>query len=73
MRDIAALLFGTHSAGARGARGARGGWDSPPVPTGDWCQTTPGEGTLEWLGLTVGPRGRTRRGYRPRTTRARTR
>jgi hypothetical protein len=38
------------------------GWDRPPVPTGDWCQTSPGEGTLEWLGLTFGPRGRTRRG-----------
>jgi hypothetical protein len=35
------------------------GWDNPPTPTGDWCQSSPGRGTLEWLGLTLGSRRRT--------------
>jgi hypothetical protein len=34
------------------------GWDSPPAPAGDWCQSSPGRGTLEWLGLTLGSRHR---------------
>lgn len=76
MRDIVALLFGTVQERGPGqgreacVPGDTRGWDCPPVPTGDWCQTSPGEGTLEWLGLklgSLGPQGRTRRGYSPRT------
>jgi hypothetical protein len=38
------------------------GWDDPPAPAGDWCQTSPGQGTLDWLGLTRRRDRRTRRG-----------
>jgi hypothetical protein len=68
MRDIAALLFGSEPGEQREPREPREAClpgrpdtiDGPPLPTGDWCQTQPGRGTLEWLGLI-----RTRRAGRP--------
>ena len=56
MRDIAALLFGADPAEPRDA----GICDSPPAPSGDWCQTPPGAGALGWLGLTGSGQARRR-------------
>ena len=73
MRDIA-LLFGTEPGEPRRQPEPREpreacvpGWDSPPAPAGDWCKTSPGRGTLEWLGLTFRSGGRARPLYSMRT------
>lgn len=69
MRDIAALLFGgepgkprepheSHEACLPRDPRTMGG---PPRPAGDWCQTPPGRGTLEWLGRSFRGKGRIRR------------
>jgi hypothetical protein len=71
MRNIAALLFGAEPGAEPGEPHALRdprepreecvpGWDDAPAPTGDWCKTPPGRGTLEWLGLTLRSGGRAR-------------
>jgi hypothetical protein len=64
MRDIAALLFGSEPERREPREECLPGHpdtiDGPPLPSGDWCQTPPGRGTLEWLGFI-----RTRHAGRP--------
>jgi hypothetical protein len=69
MRDIAELVFGGEPAEPRRLRepGAPREprdehlCDGPPAPSGDWCQTTPGHGTLAWFARTLGARTRQHR------------
>lgn len=72
MDDIAALLFGGEPAEPRRLRepgaspepfapGDEHLCDAPPAPSGDWCQTTPGDATLTWFALTLGARTRKHR------------
>jgi hypothetical protein len=72
MRDIAALVFGSEPAEPRALRepgpprepsatpDARI-CDGQPAPSGDWCQTAPGDATLAWFALTLGARNRQHR------------
>jgi hypothetical protein len=69
MRDIAALVFGSEPGEPREPHEPReaclpqdpGTFDGPPRPTGDWCQTPPGRGTLGWPRRTLRAKGRSHR------------
>jgi hypothetical protein len=69
MRDIAELVFGGEPAEPRRLREPGELFapldehlcDGPPAPSGDWCQTTPGDATLEWFARTLGIRARKHR------------
>jgi hypothetical protein len=58
MRDIVMLVFGgePREACEHDERMCGG----HPAPAGDWCQTSPGDDALRWMGVTRGSRERKR-------------